>query len=76
VQPGTYKKEIEVSQSIIWVNAGVVYDVCFWCNTDRNIGSLSVEYNAMVEFYFKQEEIKVPENILKSHDLTATYVNA
>lgn len=30
----------------------------------------------MVEFYFKQEEIKVPDNILKSKDLTETYLNA
>jgi hypothetical protein len=53
-----------------------VYDVCFWYNGDRNIGTLAVDYNAMVEFYFKQEEIKVPENILKSQDLTETYLNA
>lgn len=30
----------------------------------------------MVEFYFKQEEIKVPDKILKNHELTSTYMNA
>ena len=54
----------------------MVYEICFWCNTNRNIGWINVEYNAMVEFYFKQEEIKVPDNILKSKDLTETYLNA
>lgn len=35
-----------------------------------------MDYTAMVEFYFKQEEIKVPDKILKNHDLTSTYLNA
>lgn len=35
-----------------------------------------VDYNADLEFIFKAEHIKVPENLLKSRDLTRTYENA
>lgn len=50
--------------------------MCFWYNGNREVGTLKVEYTAMVEFYFKQEHIKVPDNLLKSKDLTETYFNA
>lgn len=62
-----------VRQSII---PDIVYEICFWCATNRNVGTLHIDYTAMVEFYFKQEEIKVPDKILKNHELTSTYMNA
>lgn len=60
----------------VLTNTDVIYEVCFWYNGNREIGTIKVEYVAMVEFYFKQEQIKVPENLLKSRDLTETYLNA
>lgn len=44
--------------------------------TDRHIGVIKVDYSARNEFYFNNEAVKLPENLLKSKDLENTYLNA
>lgn len=59
------------------VYLGIIYDVCFAVRTSKRLNQdILVDYNADLEFIFKAEHIKIPENLLKSRDLMRTYENA
>lgn len=44
--------------------------------TIRDYGILHVEYSAHNLFAVNQAEVKVPDNLLKSADVTNSYLNA
>ena len=45
-------------------------------DTDRNFGQVEVEYSATNIFSLNQAEVKVPDSLLKTKDITNTFLNA
>ena len=54
----------------------VIYDLCIRVETIRDYGIIHVEYSAHNLFAVNQAEVKVPDNLLKSSDITSSFLNA
>ena len=61
---------------ILLSNVDVIYEVCVIADTDRNFGQVEVEYSATNIFSLNQAEVKVPDSLLKTKDITNTFLNA
>lgn len=53
----------------------MIYDLCIQSQANRDYGVVYIEYSATNLFSVNQAEIKVPENILKSKDVTDAFMN-
>ena len=53
-----------------------VYRICFKILTNRQVGTLIIDYNAEVEYKYDISEIKVPDNLLKDEDTKNAYTIA
>lgn len=58
------------------VNADHVYRVCFKILTNRQVGTVVIEYNAEVEYKYDINEIKIPDNLLKDEDTKTAFTIA
>lgn len=58
-------KWIQIKVSTIF-KVDAVYRFCFKLLTNRNVGTVLIDYNSDVEYYESTKSIKVPDNLLKS----------
>lgn len=62
---GRYRKELDLDESKYFFNADAVYRFCFKLLTNRQVGTIIIDYNSDVEYSETKKTIKVPESLLK-----------